>query len=65
MELLGTEISIEWHKFVVGTSMFIPCVHSTGVMPWLRKECDRMGMGVVMRPVISDGTFGIRVWRVF
>jgi hypothetical protein len=63
LRVLNLPIQIDWRKFEVGSSFFIPCTDRTEVEQNVLYECQRMGFEVVTRKVISKGMYGVRVWR--
>jgi hypothetical protein len=64
METHGIPITIEWGKFQIGTSMFIPGVDQKKLQRDFRREMQRLKLKVVIKPVVEQGMLGIRIWRV-
>ena len=60
----GVTHEVNWRKFVVGTSFFIPCIHAFEAREDVKKIMRRLGFKVAMKLVIEDGIRGLRVWRV-
>lgn len=57
-------LAIEWHKFVPGSSFFIPCVDRRGARAAILQEAKRIKVRVVCKNVVENGLYGLRVWRV-
>jgi len=59
----GVPIKINFDKFVVGGSVFIPCMNTTKA----KRELVKLGYTKLMRfdisVVIENGKYGIRAWR--
>lgn len=60
----GIPVRIEWGKFKVGTSFFVPGVDQAWLGNEIRKETNRMGFEVKIRQVAEGGMLGIRVLRI-
>jgi len=54
---------IDWEKFVVGSSFFIPCIHTEACKQKVKQTTKDLRMRVVMKVVIQDGIRGLRIWR--
>jgi len=55
---------IDWAKFSVGSSFFIPCLNPVKARDEILPVLRRLKYEVVHKVVIEDGVQGIRVWRV-
>lgn len=55
---------IEWDKFQLGASMFIPCLNRRAMQKFIEKETQRLKMTIICKRVIENGLYGLRVWRV-
>ena len=64
MQTHGVPIEVEWDKFQVGTSVFIPGVDQEELKRQLRWEMAHRGLKVVLRSTVKDNMLGVRVWRV-
>ena len=64
MEVMGLSLLIEWDKFHVGTSFFVPCIDRKPVEKFITREACRMKLNVVCKQVVEKGVYGLRVWRV-
>jgi len=62
-QILNTPLLIDWNKFTLGASMFIPCLNRVAVERYIIKECSRMQFTVVTRRVVENKKYGVRVWR--
>jgi len=59
----GVRIVIDWDKFVVGTSVFIPCINTRQA---IRDVVDASGVpkdALVKRVCVEGGMYGVRIWR--
>ena len=63
MQLEGVEYEVNWKKFIVGSSFFIPCLNCKQVRKQMKAMLRRMRLKVVMRVCIEEGVRGLRVWR--
>ena len=59
----GVNYDLDWKKFRVGTSFFVPCLHTKTAQEHLEKKMKRLGYAVIIKVVIEDGIRGLRVWR--
>jgi hypothetical protein len=59
----GVEYEVNWKKFIVGSSFFIPCLNCKQVRTQLKAALKRMKLKTVMRVCIEEGVRGLRVWR--
>jgi hypothetical protein len=60
----GIHHKVVWKKFVVGSSFFVPCIHTEICKRDVKETMDTLQMKVVMKLVIEDGIRGLRIWRV-
>lgn len=63
MRVLNLPVMIEWGKFEVGNSLFIPCLNRTEVEQYLQEQGQRIGFKLTTKQVIAKGCYGVRVWR--
>ena len=54
---------VEWRRFKVGASFFIPCLRIEEGRATVKQVTKRLGFRVLVKPVIEDGIKGLRVWR--
>lgn len=59
----GVIIEIEWGKFSVGSSIFIPCLNTQLAVEQFRKLAKDKGYKVTSRTRIENGRYGVRIWR--
>jgi len=64
VETHGIPIEIDWGKFQIGTSIFIPGVDQDGLKRQIRWEMRRLQLKVVIKGVVENGILGVRTWRV-
>ena len=60
----GVPVIIEWHKFVVGSSFYIPCLNRRDIADKLVISAKERGMKIKFRFVLEGGTQGVRFWRI-
>jgi hypothetical protein len=60
----GVSYDINWRKFPIGASFFVPCIHAQQAKEDVRKLTRRLGLKVISKVVIEDGIRGLRVWRI-
>lgn len=59
----GVRIVIQWGKFTVGTSIFVPCINTKKAREQLKAITNRKKMKTESRVCTENGLLGIRVWR--
>jgi hypothetical protein len=59
----GIPIKIDWGKFKVGTSFFIPGVDQDDLIRQVRREMQRLKIVVQVQAVVENNMLGVRVWR--
>jgi len=57
-------VAIEWHKFIVGSSFYIPCLDRQGIADQVVAYAKGRGMNIKLRFVLENGTQGVRFWRI-
>ena len=64
MRILNIPLLIEWDKFKVGTSFFVPCIDRKLTQRFVEEEAQRLKLNIVCKQVIEKGKYGLRVWRI-
>lgn len=64
MRIDGVNYELDWKKFTIGSSFFIPCIHAITAEERIQKKMKRLGYAVIIKLVIEDEIRGLRVWRV-
>jgi len=64
LRLLNLSVRIEWAKFKVGTSFFVPCLDRKAVADYIDTETARLRYKVLYKQVMERGVYGLRVWRL-
>jgi hypothetical protein len=59
----GVDVIFPYNDFVIGSSVFIPCVNTTKANAQVRKLCKTAKIGAKTSIVVENGRYGIRVWR--
>lgn len=56
--------NIDWPKFKVGWSFFLPCLDTEKGKQEILDVVTRFGFNVTIKVVIEHGIRGLRVWRL-
>jgi len=64
LKVMNLTILLPWKKLEPGQSFFIPCLDRKVHAKTLQKEADRLGILVVIKQVVENGKYGLRVWRL-
>lgn len=64
MQIEKLDYSIDWRKFKIGYSFFIPCINCTEARKTVIEVTRKFKMRIITKVVIEDGIRGLRVWRV-
>lgn len=64
LKVMKLTILVPWKKLEPGQSFFIPCLDRKAHAKTLQSEADRLGVEVVIKQVVEEGKYGLRVWRV-
>ena len=64
MRVHGISFNVNWAKFGVGTSFFIPCLDEIKAEKQILRVTKRLGFKVKCRVVIEENVKGLRVWRI-
>jgi hypothetical protein len=64
LEIEGIQVQIEWHKFRIGSSFFLPCIAHGRMASGITQRAESRGFKVKIIPRIENGMWGIRVWRI-
>jgi hypothetical protein len=59
----GVCIEVDWDKFTVGASVFVPCVNTTKASQQVKYVTAKMNMLVQVTTREENKKWGIRVWR--
>jgi hypothetical protein len=60
----GVTYTVNWRKFCINASFFVPCIHAYQAKEDVKEISKRLGYRIVSKVVIEDGIRGLRVWRV-
>jgi hypothetical protein len=60
----GVPVFIEWHKFVVGSSFYIPTLTPDTLAEEVRRAASERNMKVKFQFRKEGSTHGVRFWRV-
>jgi hypothetical protein len=60
----GINYEVNWRKFSVGASFFVPCIHADQAKEDVQQVVRRFKFRIVTKVVIEEGIRGLRVWRV-
>ena len=64
LKVMNLPVMIQWDKFKVGTSFFIPCIDRKVTQRFVETEAKRIGVQVICKQVVENNRYGLRVWRV-
>lgn len=64
MRIEGVTYDLNWRKFRIGTSFFIPCLNDTAARERIERKMSRLGYAILVKLVVEDGIRGLRVWRI-
>jgi len=64
MLIHGIDFRINWAKFIVGASFFIPCLDTEDALSQVKRTTKRLRYAIEIRVVIEHGIQGLRVWRI-
>ena len=64
IETEGVQIEIEWEKFIVGSSFFLPCIDTVSVRAQIERHARARRIEIKMRDRAENLYWGVRVWRV-
>jgi len=59
----GVPIEVNWDKFTVGASVFIPCVNTVKASQQVKYVTAKLNMLVQVTTREENKKWGIRVWR--
>ena len=63
MKIDGVTYTVDWKKFRIGSSFFVPCVGIGTGKKAIQKKMQRLGFVVIIKVVIEDDIRGLRIWR--
>jgi hypothetical protein len=64
MKVNGVSFDVDWTKFKVGWSFFVPCLYADQGKEEVRRVCRRLGYRIAVKAVIEKGVRGLRIWRL-
>jgi hypothetical protein len=64
VETHGVPVRIDWAKFRIGSSFFVPGLDTQGLQNQIRKYAAKFNMRVVVHRRIERDVIGVRVWRI-
>jgi hypothetical protein len=64
METHGRPVVLDFSKFLLGTSFFVPGTRLEQLTESIGKEMRRLHIRVDIKPVVENGILGVRVWRL-
>jgi len=64
MRLNDIDYNIDWRKFKLGWSVFLPCLRVEEGKVSVNATMKRLDFKVAIKPVIEDGIKGLRIWRI-
>lgn len=64
MLIHGLSFRINWSKFIVGASFFIPCLDIEATLAEVTTVTKRLGYKIKSQPTVDRGIYGLRIWRI-
>jgi len=64
MRINDVSFNVNWRKFRMGWSFFVPCLRIEEGKNNVSVVVKRLGFKVVIKPTIENGVKGLRVWRI-
>lgn len=64
MRIEGVDYSLNWQKFRIGASFFVPCLNDEDARRRIETKMSRLGYATMIKLVVEDGIRGLRVWRI-
>ena len=64
MLIHGLNFDINWSKFIVGASFFIPCLDTDGAITQIERTTRRLRYKIKIQVVVEKGIQGLRIWRI-
>jgi glycine cleavage system pyridoxal-binding protein P len=64
MLIHGLSFRVNWTKFIVGASFFIPCLDTEAALAEAMKVAGRLNYKIRSRVVVNKGVYGLRIWRL-
>jgi len=59
----GLAIKVDWDKFIVGSSIFVPSINHIKLKDQIAEIAKRRGWEVETRRRIEGKILGLRIWR--
>lgn len=63
MKTHGIPIQLDWDRFKIGASFFVPGIDREELEKSIRAEMQRLQVNVITRRVVENNILGVRVWR--
>ena len=60
----GVRIAVEWDKWELGASVFVPALAVDTAISQFNAHAARRGWALITQIVVEDGLLGVRAWRV-
>jgi hypothetical protein len=64
MQIHGLTLRINWSKFIVGASIFIPCLDTEAALASIVPTLRRLRYRIKHQVAIDKGIYGLRIWRI-
>lgn len=63
LEIEGVQVQVDWSKFYVGSSFFVPCIKTQTFLMQFMIHARRREFTIRAMARIENGMWGIRIWR--
>jgi hypothetical protein len=64
MLIHGLSFRVNWSKFLIGASIFIPCLDTDAALVEVTKVTKRLGYKIKSQVSVDKGIYGLRIWRI-
>ena len=64
MLIHGLSFRVNWAKFKVGASFFIPCLDTEAALARVIEVTGRLNYKIRHRVLVEHGIYGLRIWRI-
>lgn len=59
----GVKLEINWEDMVIGASLFVPCINTNKARQQLERIAEDWGWEFIIKVVLENHKWGIRLWR--
>jgi len=59
----GVKLEVNWGDMVIGSSIFVPCINTNKAKQQLERITEDWGWEVIIKVVLENQKWGVRLWR--